>query len=156
MRRGSAKKTKPRQPHLGAQSRSHGKCQESFVTPSPPVLALLSALTVDEDVTVRSSLMQSMVNGSSPSSHVTKPLASLVELWDLALFQEHQQQLKVCPRDEVRFSIAADGRVVLTVLKGVPFEDDAMQNHVGTLKSSHRDGTVSSNVSTLLTVSLGG
>ncbi|KAI9910422.1 hypothetical protein PsorP6_011058 [Peronosclerospora sorghi] len=32
----------------------------TFVTPSPPILALLSALTVDEDATVRSSLIQSM------------------------------------------------------------------------------------------------
>ncbi|KAI9922029.1 hypothetical protein PsorP6_001901 [Peronosclerospora sorghi] len=86
----------------------------------------------------------------------TKPLASLVELWDLALVQEHQQQLEVCLRDEVRFSIAADGSVMLTVLKGVPFKDDAVQNHVGTLESSHRDETVASTVAALPTVSSGG
>ncbi|KAI9913320.1 hypothetical protein PsorP6_004979 [Peronosclerospora sorghi] len=197
-------KNKPRQPRLGAQYLSHGKCQASFVTPSPPVVALLSALTVDKDVAVRSSLMQSMCqwlqtlkpsmnkwrerapNKSEPillwddiltwRSHmfqvikatfswsdaqviacmhddVTKPFARLVELWNLALVQQNQQQLKVSLRDKVRFSIAADGSVVLTVLKGVPFEDDAIKNHVGTLESFHRDGTVASNVATWPNVS---
>ncbi|KAI9915872.1 hypothetical protein PsorP6_008612 [Peronosclerospora sorghi] len=91
-----------------------------------------------------------------PFEDVTKPFAILVELWNLALVQEHQQQQKVPLRDEVRFSIAADGSVVLTVLKGVPFEDDAMKNHVGTLESFHRDGTVASNVATWPTVSYEG
>ncbi|KAI9895174.1 hypothetical protein PsorP6_018275 [Peronosclerospora sorghi] len=96
------------------------------------------------------------LKGEFQKHHVTKPFASLVELWNLALVQEHQQQLKVSLRDEVRFSIAADGSVVLTVLKGVSFEEDAMKNHVGTLESSHRYGTVASNVATLPTVSSGG
>ncbi|KAI9905393.1 hypothetical protein PsorP6_014443 [Peronosclerospora sorghi] len=99
---------------------------------------------------------QFLKGGFPKAYYVTKPFASLVELWNLALVQEHQQQLKVSLRDEVRFSIAADGSVVLTVLKGVPLEDDDMKNHVFTLESLHRDGTVSSNVATWPTVSSGG
>ncbi|KAI9921059.1 hypothetical protein PsorP6_002445 [Peronosclerospora sorghi] len=42
------------------------KDEATFVTPSSPLLVLLSALTVDEDVTVRSSPMQSMCQWLQP------------------------------------------------------------------------------------------
>ncbi|GMF17509.1 unnamed protein product [Phytophthora lilii] len=66
---------------------------------------------------------------ASSFEDIKKPLDSLVTLLDEAHPQENIQQLELCPKDEARFSITADGKMSLRVKKRGSFKEDKKQHH---------------------------
>ncbi|CAI5710895.1 unnamed protein product [Peronospora destructor] len=80
---------------------------------------------------------------------VTKHLDSLVELWDNKHLQEHHQQLELNPKDEARFSISADGKMILNVKKRGSFKDDNKQSGAS-LSSLSEDITGSTDATALI------
>ncbi|CEG50488.1 chalcone subgroup [Plasmopara halstedii] len=84
-----------------------------------------------------STRLRSLMSSFEDMKH---PVESLVDLWNHAYPQ--QQQLELCPRDEVRISISADKKVVLRVKKrGIIKDDKKSSNSVSstTLSSSLGD-----------------
>uniref|UniRef100_M4B5J6 PH domain-containing protein n=1 Tax=Hyaloperonospora arabidopsidis (strain Emoy2) TaxID=559515 RepID=M4B5J6_HYAAE len=70
--------------------------------------------------------LQSLV---SSFEDVKKPFDNLAELWDSMYPQEHHQQLELTPKDEARFSIAPDKKMVLKVKKRGLCKEDKKQNN---------------------------
>ncbi|KAG2788818.1 hypothetical protein PC129_g731 [Phytophthora cactorum] len=112
---------------------SHGKFQKHLVFKVDAKMKLRALLEYFD--TRFSSLVSSFED-------VKQPLDSLVELWDTA--HPQQQQFELCPKDEARFSIAADGKLVLRVKKRGSFTDDKKPNHSVASVSSSEETTAHS------------
>ncbi|ETI50488.1 hypothetical protein F443_05983 [Phytophthora nicotianae P1569] len=105
---------------------SHGKFQKHLVFKVDVKMKLRHLLEYFD--TRFSSLVSSFED-------VKQPLDKLVELWDTA--HPQHQQIELCPKDEARFSIYPDGKLILRVKKRGSFKDDKKTNHsVASVSSS--------------------